>query len=206
MVPRIVDKQARRAAIVEAARSVFAGRGFQGASLDDIARAADVAKGTLYLYFSNKEELFYATFQSFQFDMVRLCESSIEREDSAGDKLRACLAVSVDTLCDNIELYPLTLEVWAAASSGPARERFAAAMKDLYARFRATTAELIETGKESGEFAADVDSEAVAAWLVGGLDGLMLQYWFDRDIELGRWVDSFLATVMRGIESGKGRG
>lgn len=185
--------------------AVFARKGFQGASLDDIALAADVSKGTVYLYFDSKEELFYATFQAFQAEVVYRCESAMEREVLARDKLSACLAVSLATLRDNIELYPLTLEVWAAAGSGPARERFALAMKELYRQFRDMSAELIETGKKSGEFAEQVDSAAVAAWLVGGMDGLMLQYWFDRSIEVERWVDSFLATVFRGIAAEPGK-
>src|SRR5215470_13825560 len=50
--------QARRQAILEAALSVFAARGYEAARLDDVAAAAGVAKGTLYLYFKDKQALF----------------------------------------------------------------------------------------------------------------------------------------------------
>jgi AcrR family transcriptional regulator len=50
--------QARRQAILEAALAVFAARGYEAARLDDIAVQAGVAKGTLYLYFKDKQALF----------------------------------------------------------------------------------------------------------------------------------------------------
>jgi AcrR family transcriptional regulator len=58
--PQIADDSAKRRQIVEGARSVFLARGFDAASMADIARAAGVSKGTLYVYFDNKEQLFEA--------------------------------------------------------------------------------------------------------------------------------------------------
>ena len=51
-------KQARPAEILDAALKVFAQKGFAAARMDDIAKAAGVTKGTIYLYFENKEEVF----------------------------------------------------------------------------------------------------------------------------------------------------
>lgn len=53
-----LDRQARRRAILDAALAVFAAKGFSAARLDDVARGAGVAKGTLYLHFTDKEALF----------------------------------------------------------------------------------------------------------------------------------------------------
>ena len=54
------DPEARPAQILEAAFAEFGERGLAGARLDDIAKRADVAKGTIYLYFPNKDDLFRA--------------------------------------------------------------------------------------------------------------------------------------------------
>jgi AcrR family transcriptional regulator len=54
------DDSAKRRQIIEGARAVFLAQGFDAASMNDIARAAGVSKGTLYVYFENKEELFEA--------------------------------------------------------------------------------------------------------------------------------------------------
>lgn len=56
----IPGDSAKRRQIVEGARRIFLERGFDAASMNDIARAAGVSKGTLYVYFENKEQLFGA--------------------------------------------------------------------------------------------------------------------------------------------------
>jgi AcrR family transcriptional regulator len=54
----IAAGQDKRAQILKGAREVFLARGFDAASMGDIARAAGVSKGTIYVYFENKERLF----------------------------------------------------------------------------------------------------------------------------------------------------
>ena len=89
MAPKRVDKQAKRAEITRAAAEVFARKGFRGALVDEIAVAAGVSKGSVYGYFKNKEELFYATFQAFQEQLLRECEATMAAQHSAGGKLNA---------------------------------------------------------------------------------------------------------------------
>src|SRR5215469_9492930 len=55
---RAARREQRRAAILAAALEEFVGRGFAAARLDDVARRARIAKGTIYLYFRDKESLF----------------------------------------------------------------------------------------------------------------------------------------------------
>ena len=58
--PQMEEDSAKRRQIIEGARAVFLAQGFDAASMNDIARAAGVSKGTLYVYFANKEQLFQA--------------------------------------------------------------------------------------------------------------------------------------------------
>ncbi len=57
MTPKRIDKDTKRDALVAAAAAVFAARGYRNATMEEIAQAAGVAKGTLYLYFQDKEAL-----------------------------------------------------------------------------------------------------------------------------------------------------
>src|SRR5271165_7656537 len=57
------DDGAKRRQIIEGARAMFLSQGFDAASMNDIARAAGVSKGTLYVYFKHKEQLFEAIVQ-----------------------------------------------------------------------------------------------------------------------------------------------
>ena len=55
---RALAPEARRAAILDAALEEFTARGYEGARLEDVAKRASIAKGTIYLYFADKEALF----------------------------------------------------------------------------------------------------------------------------------------------------
>jgi AcrR family transcriptional regulator len=59
-VSRADEDSAKRRQIVDGAREIFLAQGFDAASMNDIARAAGVSKGTLYVYFKDKEQLFEA--------------------------------------------------------------------------------------------------------------------------------------------------
>ena len=80
------DGSAKRRQIMDGARSVFLGSGFDGASMNDIARAAGVSKGTLYAYFNSKDELFEAIIRGeYAQSAERLC--TFRREGDAREML-----------------------------------------------------------------------------------------------------------------------
>ena len=58
--PRTKEKEVRTAEIEQAARKVFLARGFQAATIQEIAEVAGIAKGTVYLYYQSKDDLFAA--------------------------------------------------------------------------------------------------------------------------------------------------
>jgi AcrR family transcriptional regulator len=66
--------------ILEAALAVFAERGLAAARLDDIAKRAGVSKGTIYLYFANKEELFRGVVRSTVIAFIERGEAYFESE------------------------------------------------------------------------------------------------------------------------------
>ena len=78
------DGGAKRRQIMDGARAVFLSDGFDGASMNDIARAAGVSKGTLYAYFDSKEQLFEALIREDRSQQAeRLCSLSRRSQRSA---------------------------------------------------------------------------------------------------------------------------
>ena len=57
------EKLSRRNEILQAARKVFASKDYANATMEDVATAAELSKGTIYLYFQNKADLFLSTFE-----------------------------------------------------------------------------------------------------------------------------------------------
>lgn len=72
------ERLAKRQEIVNAARQVFAQKGYDHATLDEIAAKAEFAKGTLYNYFDSKETLFREIVSAMLDDLARIAEVAME--------------------------------------------------------------------------------------------------------------------------------
>jgi AcrR family transcriptional regulator len=84
--------------ILDAALEVFGERGLAAARLEDIARTAGVSKGTIYLYFPNKEALFCEMIREIPARHIATIEGMISDSDSASDQLRHYFRNSWDYL------------------------------------------------------------------------------------------------------------
>jgi AcrR family transcriptional regulator len=79
------DSSAKRRQVMEGARTVFLASGFDGASMNDIARVSGVSKGTLYVYFDSKERLFEALIREERRQQAeRLTDFSFDDNDVRG--------------------------------------------------------------------------------------------------------------------------
>ena len=91
-----VVSEFRRAEIIDAARTVFAREGFARGIMDEIAIQAGMAKGTIYLYFKSKDEIYRAVLRH---DMDSLNKVTLERIDAEKDlkkKIRAYIQVRIE--------------------------------------------------------------------------------------------------------------
>jgi AcrR family transcriptional regulator len=70
------DRDAKRQALIEASKLLFSARGYHATTVDDITRAAGTAKGTFYLYFAEKREIYYEVIRSFM-QLIKDIGSSI---------------------------------------------------------------------------------------------------------------------------------
>jgi AcrR family transcriptional regulator len=80
-------KAARREEILAAARRVFAARGFRGTTIADIAEAAGIALGTIYLYFASKEDVFAALNEQFN-ALITAAMTDVPPAVSLGETVR----------------------------------------------------------------------------------------------------------------------
>ena len=83
------DKQQRRDSIVDAAERFFFSKGFPTTTIDEIAEAAELSKGTIYLYFKNKEELYVAIVQRGMHFLTELFREAIAKSPTGKEKVRA---------------------------------------------------------------------------------------------------------------------
>ncbi len=83
------EKEQRRNAIIDAAEKVFFSQGLERATMDDVAEKAELSKGTLYLYFKSKEELYLAIHLRGNIILKKMFENAVARFDRGIEKVRA---------------------------------------------------------------------------------------------------------------------
>jgi AcrR family transcriptional regulator len=85
----------RTAGILEAAYRVFTEQGFEQATMAEIARVADVAKGTLYLYYPSKQHMYSAALRQSAAELAARTRASMESAASVGDKVHAFIGATL---------------------------------------------------------------------------------------------------------------
>ena len=85
----------RNAEILAAAHRVFAENGFTGASVEAIAQAAGIAKGTLYLYYSSKHEIYWAALKSGLLALSRELKEKMASASTVEEGIRAFIATKL---------------------------------------------------------------------------------------------------------------
>lgn len=83
------EKEQRRNEILNAAEKVFFSKGFNYATMDEVAEAAELSKGTLYLYFKNKEDLYFAIASRSMSVLRKMFEEAVKKHEKGFDKVRA---------------------------------------------------------------------------------------------------------------------
>jgi AcrR family transcriptional regulator len=156
-----VVSEFRRAEIVQAARTVFACRGFAHAIMDEIASEAGVAKGTLYLYFKSKIEIYKAVLDH---DMKALKKDTLDRLDGAvtlRDKIRAFVLARIEKAEASKDFFRIMDSESGALSY--TRSQYRDWLREPVHRLAAA----IEKAETSGEIRS-LDAEKVA-WLIADM-------------------------------------
>src|SRR5262249_24895097 len=97
----------RTAGILEAARSVFAQKGFSAATVDDIAAAAGVAKGTVYLYYESKRDIYFAALKFGIEQMYAMLNERLKSVSTPEEKLKTLIAVKLEYFDENRDFFKI---------------------------------------------------------------------------------------------------
>lgn len=139
----------RKAEIVKTATRILTESGYQGMSLEEVAEQTDIAKATLYHYFSSKDALVAAALETLTQEVLQRLAA---REEAVGDVgAREHLAALID---EQIRILTETAPEVAAVFSWPRGwpEVFDQPMKDMRRRHDAVFRRVVERGVAAGEF------------------------------------------------------
>ena len=200
MGPKKIDRDEKKEKIVSAAAEVFSRKGYRAATMEQISRQAGIAKGTTYLYFRSKAELFLAVFDWYVDKMLGEANKAMETgRGRIKEKMECFMEETLEALEKVRDIFPLSMEFWAASATGELRDLFREHMKQLYFRYREVVTGMIDQGIEEGIFGQETDSEALASVVVGAIDGIKVQTWLEPDLDIFKMGRAFMKTLVRGM-------
>lgn len=165
-------KDARPQELLAAALDLFVERGFAATRLDDVARRAGVSKGTLYLYFDSKEELFKAVVRENLLPALNQAEELVQtHKGSSADLLRDFILGWWAKIGDT-QLSGISKLMMAESGNFPELARFY--HDEVISRANALIIRMLENGVERGEF-RQVDIRHLTRIIVAPV--LMLMLW-----------------------------
>ncbi len=172
---RTTDKRER---ILSAAVKIFAHNGFYNAKVSQVAEAAGVADGTIYLYFKNKDDLLISAFEDRMQQLIDRLQTELARiEGGALLKVRRCIELHLRLAIEERELAEfITVEL--RQSSKFIKEYKNRKFVDYLGILRG----VLEQGQQEGSIDPDLDINVVARALFGAFDEQLLALVLRREV------------------------
>ncbi len=142
--------------IFETSMKLFAKKGYDATSIEEITATVGVAKGTLYYHFSSKEEIFNFLVEEGMKLLKNSIDIKISKLDHAIDKLRAVILIQIKIIAKYEDFMTIVLsQIWG-------HEPRNIMCKEKVIEYIKTIEELVEEGIQKGEI-IDGDSEIIAS-------------------------------------------
>ena len=162
------DKHQR---IINAALKVFAKKGFYNSRVSEIAKEAEVADGTIYLYFKNKDDILISVFETEMRKMISNMKKELGKCHNPVEKIRMFAFQHLNMITENQE-WAEVAQVELRQSSKFMREY----VKDHYTDYINIFAYIIREGQEKGIFKEGINTGIAKRAFFGALDE-MGRYW-----------------------------
>jgi TetR/AcrR family fatty acid metabolism transcriptional regulator len=165
------SREDKRRRIIDAAVEVFAAKGFFGSRVSEIAEAAGVADGTIYLYFRSKDDLLISLFEEKMAEIIRRLLDLLATTSDPEQKVRRYIVEHLKLVAEQPSLMQvLTVELRQSA-------RFIKEYSPkAFGRYLAVLGGVLEEGQRAGVFRRDLDPAIVRRALFGAVDELSLEW------------------------------
>jgi TetR/AcrR family transcriptional regulator, fatty acid metabolism regulator protein len=187
----------KRESILRAATQVFARNGYFNSKVADIAREADVADGTVYLYFKSKDEILHSIFDQNMAEAIAAGRLLIEKLRDPGEKLRRIAVLHLERLGADRDL-AVVFQVELRGSTKFMREFSAAGFAEYLGLLRQT----FEEGQRSGVFRRDLSAKLVSKILFGALDEMATNWIISkRNYKLEPMAEVVMDVFLNGVSA-----
>ena len=189
-------KEDKQKQILESAAKVFAREGFYKAKIEDVAREAEVAHGTVYLYFKSKDDLLVSIFQENLRDLIQYISSETKKENGAEAKLKRMISFQIELIETNPDLTALLLVEF------PQTGKFLNSNAvDEVAAYIDMIAAILKEGVEEGIFSNHIDTNVIATLIYSSIQGIATRWILEgKRYPLKKIADEISEVFLRGIK------
>lgn len=159
------SREERWSELLEVATQVFYEKGYEAASLQDIADRLGMLKGSLYYYIQSKEDLLYEVVNEVHQEGLATIEGLAAQEGPALERLRGVIVGHIEHECDTLTKTSVFLHELEALT--PERQREVIGSGHAYRR---VFSDLIAEGQKEGQIRAAVDPKLGALWILGSIN------------------------------------
>ncbi len=191
----LTPREMKRRRILRAAIEVFAEKGYFAARMTDVAHRAEVADGTLYLYFEGKEHLLVSIFDEMLGGFIEQLKAEIQGLADPMEKLKIMIRLHLEALGrDRALAHVMQIET-----------RHSRRFMSLFTRGRlgeylGLLREIIEEGQELGRFRKDIKPRVATMVVFGAVDELVTSWLLaDRETRLERELPGLIKLLSEGL-------
>jgi TetR/AcrR family transcriptional regulator len=169
------EKEQRRNAIIDAAEKVFFSKGIENSTMDEVAELAELSKGTLYLYFKNKNDLFHAIIARALDAIYVLFKAAAEAEKTGYDKIWAIGRVYYEFFQNEPDYFSAMLhqEIYEVDPEGLEDTPNFARCNELVNEIFSLLQETVKLGIQDGTVRKDLDPLKLSLVLWGHSAGIL---------------------------------
>lgn len=161
-------------AILQAAKKLFAKKGFADTTISEIAAQAGVAEGTIYEYFKNKQDLLLAITREYFRQHKEKLDNAFEL-NSSFDKLRHIMWCHIRIFAADKDLVTVFLKETKLSKSF-----YKTDASEVFVNYHEKIIEILKQGKASGEFRSSISSDVFGRLVMGSVSNLYNR-WYYRD-------------------------
>ncbi len=188
-------KAERIAEILSAAREIFAAKGYQAATLSDIASQVGVVEGAIYRHFKNKRDILLRLYEEFYEELIQGAQEELPAIAGCRKKMRYLIWRHLKLFADDPEYcWILIREV----RSDP--HLYQSSIHELNRRYTGLSVTVIEEGIAEGEIRSDVSPFTVRDLIFGGIEHMMWRHLLaERSIDIEARTDELTDMVFAGL-------
>ncbi len=201
---RLREAEARKQQILKAAWKCFLKKGISGTTMDEIAGASELGKGTLYIYFSGKEEIAFALLIRATEDLLKTLQAALDPGISPRNQIRRFALAYYDFFISQPEAFRYMFVIPHDSYTGKISEELVNQWGNTGRTALAMLTGLLEKGKAEGDFEfQEAWPTAIALW--SALTGVIaicsqdVRRPFLGDLELGKTVMQAVDLLLNGL-------